>query len=211
MKEIPALTSELLRHEFPDGIGDLCSCDERSIRNIYCEDCLFSEPCCEECFITDHRRNPFHWAWRWDNDAEHGVRVDISKLRVNGYAVPLGHHGLRCPVRESIHGKMKHGGIGFTVVAPNGIHGTILETCKCDVESPTPSRSTQLLRAKLFPATTKFPITAFAFPFLRAYRAISFRTKCSAHDYLRAFQRLSDNLRPSSVSVRYISSFPSCV
>lgn len=191
--------SELLRHEFPDGVGDHCPCRPNAVRNTYCEDCTFAEAMCEECFIANHTTNPFHWCRRWDEDADHGVRVDISKLGTNGYAVPLGHQGRRCPTRVKKHGEHKYDGIKFTVVASNGIHGTVLETCLCD-GNPS-SRRTHLLRAGLFPATMTFPVTAFTFSFLRSYRIISYRTKCSAHDFLRSMQRLSDNLRPHSVSV----------
>lgn len=161
---------------------------------------------CSECFISAHRTNPFHWAMLWKDGAQHAIRVDICKLRKGDYAIPLGHQGRRCPRQQETYGDSKHGGINFTVVTQNGIHGTVLEMCACDGGL---ARSIQLLRSKLFPATTAFPITAFTFPFLRAYRILSFRTKCSAHDYLRAFQRLGDNLRPFSVAVSFL--FADCL
>lgn len=205
------MTEELLLHERPDRIHTPCDCASNRTRTVYCEDCTFAEPLCPECFIIEHKRNPFHWGHLWRKGANYGERVDISLLRSGGFAVPMGHNGERCPFIPSSNitnvddldddrpPKKMHKGIGYTVMAPNGIHGTVLEFSECP---SAPDRLTQLMRAKLFPATADRPITAFTFPTMRNYRALSFRTKCSGHDYVKAMQRLSDPVRPSSLSVQ---------
>lgn len=199
-EKISFLTEEVLRQERPEGIGLPCDCDRGLLRNTICEDCTFVHPTCPECFIDEHRRNPFHWAHFWESpNSEFGRRVDISKLRVGGYAVPLGHGGLRCQGRSKGVEGSAHDGLTFTVAANNGVHGTILEFCNC--QDRYTDRATQLLNSRLFPATLNKPLTAFTVPSLRAYRALSFRTKCSAHDYCGSLQRLADNVRPWSVSV----------
>lgn len=170
------------------------------IGDTYCEDCTFSEPMCSECFLSEHRRHPFHWAWKWEGNSDHGTRVDISKV-VAGDAIPLGHGGLRCPRKEEALGKGVYDGVTFTVVAPNGIHGTVLEFCECD--GKIIDRPLQLMRAKMFPSTMNTPATAFTHPLLRSYRSLSFRTKCSGHDFIGALQRLTDNVRPWSVQVSF--------
>lgn len=204
-EQLPLLTDEILMHELPPSMGTQCSCSSSAIRTVYCEDCTFSEALCTECFLSDHKRNPFHWAHLWEEGAAHGLRVDISRLRNGGYAVPLGHQGGRCPYqsrRPHPPEGPQHDGISFTVATPNGIHGTLLEFCICP---GCPSRVQQMMRAKLFPATIKQPIAALSLPTLRSYRCLSFRTKCSAHDFVGALQRLTDNARPWSVSVSLLS------
>lgn len=200
--ETQILTQEILFHERPPEVGIPCDCHPSQSRTTYCEDCNFCEPSCSECFIKNHKANPFHWAHFWDGDNEHGRRVDISLLRNKFYPIPLGHRGSRCPMRileaQASNEPDWHAGVKFTVITQNGIHGTMLEFCSCN---GGPTRVEQLMRAKLFPASVKQPLMAFTFSMLKAFRSFSFRTKCSAHDYVGSLQRLTDNSRPWSLSV----------
>lgn len=158
-----------------------------------------------------HRSSPFHWAKVWNEGTGFFTQKDISTLRgERGYAIPIGHGGERCPFEGDSHnvdtlsesaGQPGPTGIPFTVVHTNGIHGTRVHFCSCHDDCP---RRTLLLRAGLFPGTTRQPLTAFTFPLLKAYRLLNLQSKCSAEDYLVTLRRLADNLRPDNVSVRFI-------
>lgn len=207
---LPELEDALFEHEHDDLLGTVCECNG-GLRTVSCEDCFSPPTVCEECFIRNHKNNPFHWARV--HSSKHGffLRKDLSKLRGDlGYAIPLGHNGNRCPAllrreerikEEREKGReyvLKDTKIKFTVVHSNGIHGTTLEFCECteDLE-----RTTQLLRNRLFPGSARKPIIAYTFPVLREYKIHSVQSKLSAQDFLTSLRRLSNNVVPSKVSV----------
>ncbi|KAJ7460506.1 hypothetical protein B0H11DRAFT_1923908 [Mycena galericulata] len=142
--------------------------------------CLCYEMSCRACFVDAHLRNPFHWAEVWDTLQGFYVRHDISQLN---HVIQLGHHGKPCP---SPCGRGM-----FTVVDNNGIHSTRLSFCGC-FELP-PNKSKQLMRARLFPATTREPQTAFTFNMLKQFQLHNLESKKAAYDYLGAIRRLTDN------------------
>ncbi|KAJ6616911.1 hypothetical protein B0H10DRAFT_1914847 [Mycena sp. CBHHK59/15] len=95
----------------------------------------------------------------------------------------LGHNGRPCP---------SPCGAGlFTVVDDNGIHSTRLSFCGCH-ELP-PNKAKQLMRARLFPATTREPQTAFTVNMLKRFQLHNLESKKAAYDYLGAIRRLTDN------------------
>lgn len=198
------LEGELLRHEDSEDVGTQCSCGlyKRSTR---CSDCMEYTLSCSECFIQAHTHSPFHWAKVWDPTAGFFVKKDISALRgESGYAITIGHGGGPCPVKkerenkENIKEPAKKPGIPFTIVHTNGIHGTRLHFCGCFDDLP---RRVLLIRSRLFPGSTRLPLTAFTLPLLRLYGLQNLQTKCSAQDFLTALQRMTDNLRPQDVPV----------
>lgn len=187
----------VLQHEFHPDLGLPC-CDKGLTRSVVCYDCLFSRAVCSECFIKEHIHNPFHWAQVWtdkEDGSNHFERKDISCHRKNIYSIPLGHNGSRCPHRTEgdLHRSME-----FTVVAANGIHKTSVEFCGC---LDAPGRAEQLLHAKLFPSSTERPCMAFTFSLLTQFRIHSFESKVTAHDYVSALIRLTDESMTHSVSV----------
>jgi hypothetical protein len=206
------LEDELLSHEYHKDVNNKCICGRGKCKTI-CEDCISPQMVCDECFIEGHRHNPFHWAKQWDSDAGFFVRRDISTLRgTQGYAIPLGHNGERCPhelseLREQENRENTAPGIAFTVVHSNGIHGTRVQFCSCMSNIP---RRIQLVRAKLFPATTKLPLTAFTFSALRQFRMHSLQSKCSAQDFLSSLRRLSDNVHVTDVPVSKFDQMFTC-
>ncbi len=85
------------------------------------------------------------------------------------------------------------------MVDGNGIHSTRLAICGCR-EMP-PNKIRQLMRARLFPATTKDPHTAFTVNMLKEFHLHNLESKKAAYDYLGAIRRLSDNSFTADVSV----------
>lgn len=179
----------LLLHEYDSGIGTACACS-RGVRLVQCQDCQDYQLSCKNCWIDNHLSNPWHWARLWTG--EFFVRSDISMLRDN-YAVQLGHHGHPCPTLDAPKP------VKFTVTHSNGVHGTRISFCNCG----TSSRVEQLMRARLFPASTGEPETAFTFTAMREYDIHSSQAKTPAYDYFLSLRRLTDNIHTHDVNDPY--------
>lgn len=87
---------------------------------------------------------------------------------------------------------------GFTVITSHGIILVTLRFCNCGLAA---SRAAQLLRARLFPATTIDPHSAATFEVLRLFQLLTFGSKVSRFEFYTTLARLTDNLGdPPSVS-----------
>ncbi|KAJ7067667.1 hypothetical protein C8F01DRAFT_1342934 [Mycena amicta] len=193
----------LLEHEADDTVGSQCACGRPGhISTTQCRDCMDYAAACNECFVERHQFTPFHWAEVWDAARGFFIRHDISKLDLphvdlSGpkpkYILQLGHNGGQCsaPTGERL----------FTAVDLNGIHSTRLAFCGCREQPPNQVR--QLLRAGLFPASTRKPLTAFTINVLKQFQLHNFESKKAAYDYLKAIRRLSDNMFTSDVANPY--------
>ncbi|KAJ7152450.1 hypothetical protein C8R46DRAFT_1302833 [Mycena filopes] len=185
------LGSLLLDYEADDLVGTPCQCGrEGMVAQTQCHDCTDYQTSCSGCFVSTHLQNPFHWAEVWDTAQGFFVRHDISKL---GHIIQLGHGGGPCPspVGERL----------FTVVDSNGVHSTRLAFCGC-YENP-PNKIKQLMRARLFPATTRDPHSAFSINMLKQFQLHNLESKKAAYDYLAAIRRLSDNSFTADVANPY--------
>ncbi|KAJ7099168.1 hypothetical protein C8R44DRAFT_747853 [Mycena epipterygia] len=78
----------------------------------------------------------------------------------------------------------------FCVVDSNGIHEVGLDFCSCALRQ---THDVQLLRARLYPATTTNPTTAAMFRVLRQFHLLSLEAKCSAHHFYNSLARLTNN------------------
>jgi hypothetical protein len=78
----------------------------------------------------------------------------------------------------------------FTVIDSDGIHPVSLDYCGCQLAT---SKTTQLLRARLFPSTVVDPKTAATFRVLETFQMLSFTSKVSAFEYYRSLSRRTDN------------------
>lgn len=191
------LESLLFEHEWSQEVGKECGCGMGRLREVACEDCQSGEVVCRECFVETHHHTPFHWPRVWDGKGGFFARRDISMLwEDRAYSIPLGHNGFNCshhsPAMLQTYGRKIPIGVKFTVVHNNGIHGTRVLFCSC---STSPSKTTQLIRSRLFPASVRNPITATTFSALHLYRTIDLVAKGSAEDFLRALQRMTDETR----------------
>ncbi|KAJ6474802.1 hypothetical protein C8R45DRAFT_935329 [Mycena sanguinolenta] len=175
-----ALGALLLESEADEETALTCACGSGLKRTTKCYDCTEYAAACKQCFVRAHLHNPFHWAEVWDDQAGFFIRYDISKL---DHVIQIGHNGMPCksPVGERL----------VTVVHGNGVHSTRLSFCGCQ-EMP-PHKIRQLMRARLFPATTKDPHTVFTVSVLKEFQLHNLESKKAAYDYLGALRRLSDN------------------
>lgn len=65
-----------------------------------------------------------------------------------------------------------------------------MQYCNC---TSVEQQNIQLLRSRLFPATTVYPQTAATFELLHQFQLLSFMSKVSAFEYYQTLVRLTDN------------------
>jgi hypothetical protein len=82
----------------------------------------------------------------------------------------------------------------FTVIDSDGVHEITLDYCGCQYSLP---KTTQLLRARLFPSTVIDPKTAATFRVLETFQMLSFTSKISGFEYYRSLERRTDNMGTS--------------
>jgi hypothetical protein len=78
----------------------------------------------------------------------------------------------------------------FCIVDSNGVHEVALDFCSC---SRAEDHDIQLLRARLYPATTTNPATAATFRVLRDFHLLSLEAKSSAHHFYNKLARQTNN------------------
>ncbi|KAK1235929.1 hypothetical protein PQX77_000828 [Marasmius sp. AFHP31] len=183
------LTTWLLLHEHDPNLKLPCSCGAGE-RLVQCQDCQDYNISCKECWISQHRTNPWHWARVWNGSFFE--RSDISTLRQD-FAVQLGHHGHPCPLLD------KSNVVKFTVVHSNGVHGTTLSFCNCG----SMERVQQLMRSRLFLSSAREPETAYTFTMLREYNIQALQGQLPAYDWILALRRLFDNAHTHLVQDPY--------
>ena len=118
-----------------------------------------------------------------------------SSLRSVGQKVQLGHEpGDACtsPQRSTRP---------FTVIHINGIHLVDVWFCGCDLAGNHGDRVEQLLRRRLFPATTTDPQTASTFALLEYAHVLSVQSKLSLYDLYISIEILTDAARVSGIKV----------
>jgi hypothetical protein len=86
------------------------------------------------------------------------------------------------------------------VIDVTGIHYVDLNFCNCDIRV---ERRQQLMRASLWPATTRDPQTCATFAVVCLFQILNCQGKVSAHDFLRSLELLTNNDGRSPVSVRF--------
>lgn len=109
-----------------------------------------------------------------------------TTLKVLGLRVQLNH-----PPGESCTNPVPAFNNDFLVIHTNGIHGISLDFCNCQRAR---SHTIQLLRSRLFPATTADPKTAATFSVLRLFQCLSFMSKISAFEFYQTLSRTTNNI-----------------
>ncbi|KAJ6566718.1 hypothetical protein B0H19DRAFT_1025332 [Mycena capillaripes] len=157
----------------------------------HCVDCTGGgELLCGDCILKRHLQLPFHRIQHWD-----GKMFVRKSLRSLGLRIQLGHWfgpNRTCPAPTP--------GTNFVIIDTNGVHEVALDFCGCRSGG---LHTVQLLRARLFPATTTTPRTAATFNVLRRYHLLSFESKCAAYEFYQSLARESDNLRHKKNKDRY--------
>lgn len=143
--------------------------------------------------VPCHRGNVIHIIWpmllgsntlvekKWND-----THFERSSLRETGYVLQLGHHPSDWCTNPQRSPKT------FTVVHTNGVHLVDLAFCGCDKAGDHGTRVQQLLRRRLFPATSTDPQTACTIPFLKSAQLLSLQSKLSLYDYYLCIEQLTD-------------------
>ncbi|PBK70546.1 hypothetical protein ARMSODRAFT_1018078 [Armillaria solidipes] len=172
---------DILRLESPERTNhsdcDKCGLEPGEYR---CLSCIDGQMLCRACIVELHRGIPFHRVEIWT-----GSYFKKTTLGDLGLVVQLGHKlGQTCLIPAIVH--------SFVVIDVDGIHTVRMGFCECtrNVES---ERYRQLLRSRLWPATTIYPQTAATFRVLNLFQVLSFMSKVSAYEFYHTVARLSDN------------------
>ncbi|KAH9917223.1 uncharacterized protein B0H18DRAFT_883995, partial [Fomitopsis serialis] len=192
--EIDTWLAEMLRLEGRCGHSDMdcagCSSDHSPFR---CRDCSDVQMYCESCMVHRHRALPFHRLERW-HDGIFFAKVDLKSL---GLRIQLGHPpGVSCINPERAFGD------DFVVLDLSGVHSVGLDFCGCTCAA---SHTVQLLRARLFPATSTNPKTAATFALLRHFHLLSNQANVSGFEFHTTLARLTDNTGVNPPKDRYPS------
>lgn len=108
-----------------------------------------------------------------------------SSLKALGLRIQLNH-----PTGQHCLNPVKATNDDFVIIDVGGIHRVGVDFCNCHRVRP---RTVQLLRAGLYPATTKNPKTAATFQVLDEFHMLSFMSKISGFEFYATLSRLVDN------------------
>ncbi|KAJ7791277.1 hypothetical protein B0H14DRAFT_3567333 [Mycena olivaceomarginata] len=160
-----------------------------------CRDCFTDALFCKACLVSIHRDNPLHRVECW-GDGAFFETIDLKSL---GLRIQLGHgHNGTCPgtlakrarAGQQVWRTRRVRGTTSVSSTSNGIHEVGLDFCCCGLAE---DHDVQLLRARLYPATTTNPVTAATFRVLRDFHLLSLEAKCSAHHFYNKLARQTNN------------------
>ncbi|KAK6971654.1 CxC2 domain-containing protein [Favolaschia claudopus] len=196
---------ELLRLE---GRGDhrhqtkCAACPTAASEAVFrCKDCFTDALFCKSCIVSEHKDNPFHRVEVWTDE----TFFETITLKSLGLRIQLGHgrNGV-CPgtllkraraaeeeakrAAEEEEGRRPRD--DFCIIDSNGVHEVGLDFCTC---ASAEDRDIQLVRARLYPATTTNPATAATFRVMRDFHLLSLEAKCSAHHFYNELARQTNN------------------
>jgi hypothetical protein len=212
--------SEILDLEKPpaDQLCSRCNSQDGCFR---CKECFSQDLLCDSCCFAIHRNSPFHHIEKWT-----GQFFDTTSLNKEGFVLHLGHGGEPCPascsggdnvqlgssdedegeeerVAEETYGVPlagweKQDRRSLVIIDTSGVHQLRVSWCQCETAIEP---HIQLLRHRLFPATTKRPSTAFTFSLLEYFHIDSVECKTSASSFFSKLRRLTNNSNPQAVPV----------
>ncbi|KAJ7578105.1 hypothetical protein C8J56DRAFT_797719 [Mycena floridula] len=185
--ELPQFLDEILGLDGRgEAFGESTSCagchGDMQPPQYRCPECWLSSLVCESCIVERHKEHPLHRVEFW-TDEGFFVKVPLRKL---GLRLQLGHEdGLRCSAPTPSKGDL------FTIIDVHAIHEVSLDFCGCGTGGRLAS---QLLRVRLYPATTRVPTIAATFAALDYFQILSFESKLNLHDYYGTILRQTDNM-----------------
>ncbi|KAK0488337.1 hypothetical protein EDD18DRAFT_1081484, partial [Armillaria luteobubalina] len=154
--------------------NDVCEACQTGTGIFRCLSCVDTQHLCQACIVAGHEGLPLH-------------RIEVCQYRFlyikSCLQFELGHKRLSpClfPVMVS----------DFVIIDIDGIHTVNMAFCNC---TQGISPYIQLLRQRLFPATTIHPHTAFTFRILHFFQLLSFMSKVSMHEFYQTLVHLTDN------------------
>ncbi|SJL12496.1 uncharacterized protein ARMOST_15923 [Armillaria ostoyae] len=173
-----AFMAEMLYLEAPVSEIERCHACRTSQGQYRCVSCFDGRMLCARCIVNDHHAMPFHKVEEWT-----GTYFKRTTLADLGLIIQLGHRlGQKCILPVVVK--------SFIVIDVDGIHSVQMGFCNC---SQSIERQVQLLRSRLWPATTIYPQTAATFCVLHQFQVLSFMSKVSAYEFYHTLARLSDN------------------
>ncbi|KAJ7858652.1 hypothetical protein B0H14DRAFT_3085047 [Mycena olivaceomarginata] len=167
-----------------------------------CKDCFSDALFCRTCLVNMHRDNPLHRVEVWNEEAF----FKSLSLKSLGLRIQLGHgRNGRCPGTLAkracaMPNDARRLRDDFCIIHTNGIHEVGLDFCSCGAAE---DHDVQLLRARLYPATTTNPATAATFAVLRDFHLLSLEAKCSAHHFYNKLARQTNNSGVFQPRTRY--------
>ncbi|GBE83267.1 hypothetical protein SCP_0503150 [Sparassis crispa] len=189
--EIDNYLAEMLHLEGRCGFNSgRCKFCEEGPAMIHCQDCFEIAIYCRTCAVNFHRLNPFHRMQRWCGS--HFQPVSLKDL---GLRIQLGHHAgqpCRLPVQAT--------GDDFLILDVTGIHAVGLDFCGCETAEV---HTVQLLRTRLFPATSTNPKTAATFGLCRYAHLLTTQSKTSGYEFYQSLAQLTDNTSVQTPKDRY--------
>ena len=207
--------SEILDHEAPPAEHPCTRCPSQ-LGAFRCKECHPQDLFCHACCLTAHRNLPLHHIEKWT-----GKFFGATSLNQEGFVLYLGHGGDPCPAGQMgrdgeaelgssdedgddgvdgvpLAGWEKRDARCLVIVDTLGIHQLRISWCKCQTaEEP----HIQLLRNHFFPASVKWPSTAFTFSLLDYFHVDSVECKTSASSFFSKLRRLTNSSSPHSVPV----------
>ncbi|KAJ7617002.1 hypothetical protein DFH06DRAFT_1012669 [Mycena polygramma] len=150
-----------------------------------CRECMSGdEMICKGCLLTQHQRLPLHRVEYWT-----GLSFKKKSLKDLDLRIQLGHWHGRPSERVCVLPEPSAGD-DFVIVDDHGVHVVNLDYCGCGTGGSKPS---QLLRARLYPATIINPRSAATFNVLDRFQLLSFESKISSFEFYHSLARESDN------------------
>ncbi|KAG1886583.1 hypothetical protein F4604DRAFT_1917395 [Suillus subluteus] len=191
--ECPHYLDELIRLEGRGKAHHACHACGDSDAPYRCEDCFSVNLFCCSCIITLHQNVLLHRVKQWQDGYFYSTTLKQLGLRIQ-----LGDHTEQlCRNPKPAHDN------DFVIIDVHGIHEVALDFCDC---ANAPSHYRQLLRRRLFPATSTDPRTAATFAVLEHFHLLSFESKVSAYEFYHSLARRSDNTGIAPIKVKL---FPS--
>ncbi|KAF7324472.1 CxC2 domain-containing protein [Mycena kentingensis (nom. inval.)] len=188
--DLETFLDEFIRLEGCSDEISACSCGTGRA-DLRCRDCLSDTLLCAACTVEYHAELPFHRTERWN-----GTFFEIMSLKQLGLRIQLGHpSGEACPgtlARDAMRDPAADTREvdDFCVVDVNGVHEVAIDFCTCSREQ---ERAIQLVRARLYPATSTRPRSAATFRVMRLFHLVSLEAKSSAYEFYNALARLTNN------------------
>ncbi|KAG1784794.1 uncharacterized protein HD556DRAFT_1250836, partial [Suillus plorans] len=203
----------LLDLEKPSDVSQCQSCQigEGKFR---CLTCSGDQTFCRSCIVNAHQFLPFHKVQEWT-----GKCFNDTSLEELGFIWYMGHGGQPCPFSDDMHTwenipmdaeadfspmETVHGSTiptKLTIVHSTGVFLHNVVWCSCP--GVDCQQHLQLLKAKLFPASTTRPQTAFTFDVLNHFLIDALECKTSASSFFEKIRRMTNNCFPDTVPNRY--------
>ncbi|KAF9017820.1 hypothetical protein BDZ89DRAFT_1140448 [Hymenopellis radicata] len=181
--------AELLLLEAPRQVGRCQGLSCNAIGTFQCLTCADDTLYCQACVVFRHKHLYLHRMQYWT-----GRFFWKTTLADLGLRVQVGH-----PPGEACCNPFR-GDPNFTIIDVDGIYRVNIDYCNCHMVQP---RDVQLLRSRLYPATSVSPETCATFRCLETFQIMSFMSKVSAYEFYWSLSRLTENLGTHAPPNRY--------